>query len=88
MTPDLDLSALSDDELLAENERLMAARDEIREQQLAIKAVLNDRAAAVKAANLVEGLTDDEKARLGQELGLTLEVPTAEAPVVGTVPEG
>lgn len=55
------LDKLSDDELVARNQELMTARDEIREQQLAIKRELSERAANRRVTEALEGLSDDER---------------------------
>lgn len=56
-----DYSVLTDDELQQENYRLMAERSAIKEQQEAIRSVLNARVAEKKAADVLEGLTPEQR---------------------------
>lgn len=56
-----DYAKLSDDELWAENKRLMAERTAIGDQQDAIRAVLNGRIAGAKATEILEGLTPGQR---------------------------
>lgn len=60
----MDYETMTDDELVAENQRLGADIDAIRERRYEIKAVLDQRDRDRKATKLLEGLTDEERAAL------------------------
>lgn len=54
------LAKMTDDELVAENQRLMALKDGIRDQQVAVNQELSSRAAQRRADELLDGMTPDQ----------------------------
>lgn len=81
----MELTAMSIEELEAENIRLSNLRLEIRDQQMTIQAELNRRASAVKKDDLkaqLADLTDEDKAELAAHLNQTVAVHVAEATAV------
>ncbi len=66
------LADMTDDELEAENQRLMAGRAELeakfKASQMAIAAELDARASSRRVDALLAGLTDDERAAIAARL--------------------
>lgn len=63
---ELNLRAVSDDELIEMNLSLQNERSEIRQRQLAVNAELTRRAAAADVRKKYNAMSDDEKAALRQ----------------------
>jgi hypothetical protein len=52
------LDSLTDEQLVAENQRLVREKDRIRDRQFKVKAILDERDAQHRAEALLEGLND------------------------------
>ena len=56
------------EQLLAESQRITEARASLRESQLFVQAALDRKQAAQRAADLVAGMSDTDKAALTQAI--------------------
>lgn len=73
-----DPATMTPEAILAENQDLMTIKAAIRERQLALNAALTTHAADARAAEVLAGLSDAEKASLAQQIA-PLGVASSEA---------